>query len=224
MNELDRMRYLQAMGLEAYVSRRQLPGAAPTRRLVLVPAPTAAKESVIPERAAGRPAQRPQLDVAPEAPTPAARPKADRPRAAEPTVRFSLAAVFVSGIAWVESLGDRPLAREQVQLIRGMARAVHGKADSPKVAQFDWPIHNNPQLYQGESAASAGVAAFLLRHVDEQKCRGLVILGEEAASLIDVSSLGGLSQVVTRSTLEMIDQPGTKRQVWTDLQPLVLRA
>jgi hypothetical protein len=105
-----------------------------------------------------------------------------------------------------------------------MARAVHGNTDTPKVAQFDWPIHNNPQLDQGETAARAGVLAFLLRHIEEQKCRGLVILGEETSAYVDVGGLGELSRVSTLSTLQMIEQPASKRQVWSDLQPLVLRA
>ena len=41
MNELRRMAYLDAMGVDAYVSRGQLAGAALTRRLVIVPARTA---------------------------------------------------------------------------------------------------------------------------------------------------------------------------------------
>ena len=224
MNELNRMRYLQAMGVDAYVSRSQLPGALPTRRLALVaqvpqaPAPPAAQPR-------GKPGQIPQLDVVekkpqarqPDAPTQA-------PIAATPAVRVSLAAVFCAGIAWVESLDDRPLAREQVHLIRAMARAVHDGPASPKVAQFDWPIHNNPQLDQGESAAKAALAAFIQRHIDEQKCRALVVLGKDTGALFEGAQLGGITRVVTHSTLQMIEQTAVKRQVWADLQPLVLRA
>lgn len=224
MNELNRMRYLQAMGIDAYVSRQALPGALPTRRLALVRARGDHVEPARPQPSPGQPAEMPNLDVVPEPRQPSARPAVAKPRAVEPTVRFSLAAVFSGGIAWVESLGDKPLAKEQVQLIRGMARALHGKADTPKVAQFDWPIHSNPQLDQGTSAARAAVSAFLLRHVEEQKCRGLVILGEDAGSIIDMTGLARLARVATLSTLQMIEQPASKRQVWEHLQPLVLRA
>ncbi|RLQ21694.1 hypothetical protein DWB85_11820 [Seongchinamella sediminis] len=221
MNEIDRLRYLHAMGVDAYVSRGQLPGAAPSKRLLLVAAPGHQATPAAPEPAA-RPAATPQLDVVKDKPAP--RPAPARAQTLAPTVRFRLAAVFCGGIAWVESLGDRPLAREQVQLIQGMARAVHGSADTPKVAQFDWPIHNNPQLDQGEAAARAGVLAFLQRHIEEQKCRGLVILGEDAAAYVDAGGLGALPRVATLSTLQMLEQPAGKRQVWADLQPLVLRA
>jgi hypothetical protein len=36
MNELRRMAYLNALGVDCYVSRTQLPGAAVTRRLAIV--------------------------------------------------------------------------------------------------------------------------------------------------------------------------------------------
>jgi len=224
MNEIDRLRYLQAMGVDAYVSRGQLAGALPSQRLVLVPVITPEAKQQEPAPSASRPEPMPGLDVGGANPAPAASSRPPRSKIIAPTVRFSLAAVFAGGIGWVESLAGRPLAREQVQLIQGMARAVRGKADTPKVAQFDWPIHNNPQLDQGEAAARAGVLAFLLRHIEEQKCRGLVVLGEDAATYVDADGLGDLSRVCTLSTLQMIEQPAGKRQVWSDLQPLVLRA
>ena len=37
MNEIRRMAYLDAMGIDAYVSRAHLPGAAVTQRLVIIP-------------------------------------------------------------------------------------------------------------------------------------------------------------------------------------------
>ncbi len=47
LREVSRLAYLQAMGVDTYLSRSQLAGAAPTRRLVLVPrAPSPATEVV----------------------------------------------------------------------------------------------------------------------------------------------------------------------------------
>ena len=227
MNELNRMRYLQAIGIDTYVSRSQLPGALPTRRLALVarqaPSISAPQRQEAPAKS--HPGQMPQMDI-PERkrPEPKAEAPSVRPVPTSPAVRFSLAAIFCGGIAWVESLGERPLAKEQVQLIRAMARAVHGSADTPKVAQFDWPVHNNPQLDQGKDAASAALTAFILRHIDEQKCRALVVLGDDATDLFTGAETGGLSRIETCSTVQMIEQPGHKRRVWADLQPLVLRA
>ena len=228
MNEIKRTLYLQAMGIDSYVSRHQLPGAAPIRRLALVhrnPAPTARKapsDLEQPSAQAQQP-QRPSLDLARDKPALKTAAKVvEKPVSA--AVRFSLVAVFSGGIAWVESLDDRPLAKAQVQLIRGMARAVHGEVGNPRVAQLDWPIHNNPQLDQGEEAAKAGVAAFLLRHIEEQKCRALVVMGANSVALVPSAPLGDINRLETLSTVEMLENPGCKKQVWADLQSLVLRA
>lgn len=222
MNEIDRMRYLQAMGVDSYVSRQQLPGAAPTRRLALV------HTAQLPA-ASNEPLAQAQVPEMPQVGRVAARsaPKSQPVAAAKPVspaVRFNLVAVFSGGIAWVESLDGRPLATEQVQLIKGMARAVHGEASNPRVAQFDWPITNNPQLDQGVEAAKAGVSAFLQRHIEEQKCRALVILGANCTALVPTAQLSGINHVATCSTLEMLEKPDSKKQVWADLQSLVLRA
>jgi hypothetical protein len=43
VNEIQRLAYLEAMGIDSYISRQQLPAAAPTRRLRLLPALPAEK-------------------------------------------------------------------------------------------------------------------------------------------------------------------------------------
>ncbi len=125
--------------------------------------------------------------------------------------------IICGDVAWVEAL-DYPLAREQVQLIQAMARAVGAMQAKPKVAQFDWPMHNNPQLDQGEAAARASLAAYLDRHLSEASCRALVSLGETGTKLTPVEVLSAYSCVATRSTREMLESPACKRQVWADLQ------
>lgn len=235
MNELNRMRYLDALGIENYVSRRQLPGAAPTRRLAIVRAEPAAPAVPEPPAAASREraASAPPADLAAvfEGEARVVATPADRERESRPAksggqaqaVRFSLAAIFVGQIAWVETLEDRPLAREQVQLIHAMARAVSPDVGRPEVTQFDWPTHQNHQLDLGPEAALAGVAGFLQRQLEQRKCRGLVLLGEEAVKRVPLAQLGAVNAVVTASTLAMLQEPARKRQVWQDLQALVLR-
>lgn len=231
MNEPRRLTYLQAMGIDSYVSRAQLPGAAATRRLAVVQAVQAESDPAVPVQpdAPGREAllrspradvpvvERPERKSVNEAVAPVDKPQ--RPA----MVRFNLAAVFAGGVAWLESLEGRPLATEQVKLIHAMARAVHGEVAAPKVAQFDWPLHSNHQLNQDIGAARAAVGAFLQRHVDEQHCRAVVILGQQGAEFVDVGQLGGMACVVTLSTAEMLQNPSCKRRVWSDLQALVLR-
>jgi hypothetical protein len=138
-------------------------------------------------------------------------------------VSFNLAAVFVGGVVWLESLDGRPLAREQVKLIHAMARAIKGEVTPPKIAQFDWPMHNSRQLDQGVVAARDALAAFLLRHVEEQQCDTVVALGEAGAGFVDGAKLGSITLATTRSTIEMLEDPSCKRQVWADLQSLASR-
>jgi hypothetical protein len=231
MNEPRRLTYLQALGIDSYVSRVQLPGAAPTRRLAMV-RPARAAEVRAENTVDGVPEQRQlRADIAlPARPagrqddaqtTPLA---ALSPRTRTPTVRANLVAVFAGGVAWLESLQGRPLATEQLKLVQAMARAVHGEAATPKVAQFDWPMHSNHQLDQGIAAARAAAAAFLRRHIDEQKCRAVVLLGQGGAEFVDLAQLGDIACVTTLSTVEMLEAPAAKRRVWSDLQAIVLRA
>ena len=232
MNELNRMRYLDALGTDSYVSRSQLPGAAPTRRLAIVrsdiPAPAARSSArAAPDEAAPvRPSVMPEIpvleDVRDSRSAPVAAESAP-PRAQGEAVRFSLAAIFVGQIAWIETLDSNPLAKEQVQLIHAMARAVSGEVGRPDVTQFDWPTHQNHQLDLGQEAARAGVAGFLQRQIEQRKCRGLVLLGKACEARVPLAKLGAINAVVTESTLAMLREPARKRQVWQDLQPLVLR-
>ena len=232
LNELTRRKYLEAMGISTYVSRGQLPGAAPTRRLVVVRqavpvAPASHLAGSDPDLCASAGSASipaiPRLDGLAEAKLASHAPDRPRPAHTSQATRFSLAAIFVGGVAWVEELPGRPLAREQVKLIQAMARAIGGDPAQPGIAQFDWPMHNNHQLDLGPEAARAGVAGFLQRQIEQRNCRGLVLLGESGATHVPAEQFGDLVVVRTHATQEMLENPPVKRQVWTDLQPLVQR-
>lgn len=224
MNELRRMQYLRAMGVDGYVSRTQLPGAAPTRRLALVmPIGPGVPVAANPEGSA-RPVAKSELPAISNSPK-KARPSSRKPREARPAVpvvRFSLAAFVAGDILWVEELGAAPLAREQSQLVYAMARAVAPDVERPGLAtQFDWPIHNNQQLDQGEEAARAGLAGFLTRLIEEHGCRALVVLGDRCEPRLASGHWPELTRVVTLSTRDMLADPASKRLVWSDLQVLL---
>jgi hypothetical protein len=232
LNELTRRKYLEAMGITTYVSRGQLPGAAPTRRLVVVrqaaplaPAshPAGLEPGSLASARSASTAPIPRLDGLADTKLASHVPARPRPAQASQATRFSLAAIFVGAVAWVEELPGRPLAREQVKLIQAMARAIGGDPAQPGIAQFDWPMHNNHQFDLGPEAARAGVAGFLQRQIEQRNCRGLVLLGESGATHVPVEKFGDLVVVCTHATLEMLENPPVKRQVWTDLQPLVQR-
>ncbi len=247
MNELRRMAYLEALGVDSYVSRTQLPGAALTRRLAIVtaramvepgnasdapgvPVPTAPPQ----RRTAGA---RPGFDSA----TPIERAVAAAPLAREPVQRgaavprFSLTAIIAGDWLWLEELAGMPLTTEQVQLVQSMARALlqyrepgaepvaaaaRAGAVRADVAQFDWPIHTNHQLDLGAEAARASVAGFVGRRLEQHGCRGLVLLGQSCALRLPLEEMNVLT-VITASSAQILSQPALKRTVWRDLQPLV---
>ncbi|MCB1841949.1 MAG: hypothetical protein KDI09_03210 [Halioglobus sp.] len=247
---LQRLAYLQAMGVPGLVSRTQAPGAAPSRRLAVVcprvgsssklgdaaaatgpagiaPAPVA--ES--PVRPSGR--VRPALDLPEWEPDKVRLPPdsaagvaaAGSPRMAG-RCRFSLVAMFAGRWLWLESMDDRPLASDQVALVQGMAYALafpHSGAGNtaPQVATFDWPMHNNRQLDSGLEAARASLSAFLLRRIQQQACAGVVLLGDACERWVDVAQLP-LPVVTVPSSAQMLARPALKPEAWRALQ--VLRA
>lgn len=231
MQELQRLAYLDALGIDSYVSRKQLPGAAVTRRLAV----RGAGRSVAVEKVAGPPTtpavpppqrverirERPGRNTTDRTP---ALPETGRP--GTPVPRFSLVAIVAGEWLWLEELVGMPLTTEQVRLVHAMARALYlerGKAASslaarPEVTQFDWPIHSNHQLDQGEEAARAGVAGFIGRKLEQHGCMGLVLLGQPCAARVPDM---GIHRVTTAGSAEILARPALKAQVWRELLPLV---
>jgi len=227
VNEMRRSVYLQAMGIDAYVSRSQVPGAAETRRLAIV-------------RAAPSPMLRP------EAASPMAMPHIETGRAvpvrtivaAQPAPgnlppRFSLAAITCGGWLWLEELEGASVAPEQLQLVQAMAEALgtaasRGDGDSARggpsratATQFDWPIHSNQQLDQGEDAARASLAAFIRRKLEQPGCNGLVLLGSRCEARVPLAQLDCARLARTAGTAEMLRNPLVKKQAWRDLMSLL---
>jgi hypothetical protein len=251
MNELKRMAYLEALGVDCYVSRGQLPGAAPTRRLAIISGSAGAASMISGSPLAGSVPRAPSgtvpasindlqssldaitsRDKSANTPTPTPTPTREGQPVGASLPRFSLAAIVVGNWLWLEELGGMPLATEQVRLMQSMAQAlclaqgqeaaVVAAATRPDVAQFDWPIHTNRQLDLGEEAARAGVAGFLGRRLEQCGCQGLVVLGEPARLWVLEKELN-LPVMHTSSTVEMLATPALKQAVWQDLQPLITR-
>ena len=237
VNEIQRSVYLRAMGVDSYVSRRQLPGAAETRRLALlraVPAPQAPVAAAPPAdagpmRRPAAPVEIPRLAGGKPAPAPAA--AAVRPAPGEPAPRFSIAAISCGGWLWLEELYS-PLSPQQSQLVQAMAEAllmVYGNDSADPgdrvlaraaVSQFDWPMHSNQQLDQGVQAARAGLAAFIQRKLELADCKGLVLLGRACEERVPLEQLACPRIARTASTADILRDPLLKRQVWRDLRSL----
>ena len=230
MHELSRMAYLDALGIDSYVSRAQLPGAAATQRLAIVTASNRQElvASVIPESLRSRTSlvAEPARSAKVSAEASGASPQS------EPVPRFSLTAIVAGDWLWLEELAG-PLTTDQVRLVQSMAQALllcHASpgvevkpAVEPEVAQFDWPIHTNHQLDLGEEAARASVAGFVDRRLGEHGCHGLVLLGKACGQRVPRQQISVVI-VNTMSSAEILAQPALKRQVWRDLLPLARKA
>ncbi|GAB3288969.1 hypothetical protein [Parahaliea aestuarii] len=224
---IQQQAYLAALGIDCHVSRRDLPGAAPSRRHVIQaavpaapePAPTAA-EALVPADV-GAMLRNPSATPVP--PPAAANEKIEPQRALSPPVaRFTLCAVFAGHWLWLESLPRAVLGRDQVKLIGAMAQAL-GAGGTPQVARFDWPPHNNRQLDLGEAAAQAALHSFLERQLDERGCRALIVLGEGALRHLGAARPAGAECVVAPAgSADMLADPGLKRGVWDAIRPLHL--
>jgi hypothetical protein len=231
------MAYLDALGVDSYVSRTQLPGAAVTRRLAIVSAPriqTDSSESLMkdlqptpPGRDVIPPNLRASFGESPKAMADEVPVSAQPLPRSESVPRFSLTAIVAGDWLWLEELAG-PLMTEQVKLIQSMAQALalyqqsgSGPAKSvrPDVTQFDWPIHTNHQLDLGAAAALASVAGFVERRLEQHGCRGLVLLGQACAKRVPQQEIS-LMTVSTVSSAELLAQPALKPQVWRDLLPL----
>jgi len=140
-------------------------------------------------------------------------------------VRFSLVLFRAGRWLWLEETPDGTLASDQVQLVAAMAAALDntdaGAKVKPVTSQFKWPPHNNAQFDLGDEAARAGLEAFLQRHVDDSGCTGLIILGEAAGRRLGEASFSVPVLARTLGTRDMIMQPNLKKQVWSDIKPLV---
>lgn len=235
--EIDRLRYLQAMGITPLVARRALPGARPSRHLGLkgpastsqldeaAPAPPAPADAVRtpPPSMARESAAALRAELGEAAPAPPSVPTRNRdpaPAAAASAERFRLAALVAGQRLWVEDLGDLALASEQVELITAIAAALlHPEVTGarPVVTQFDWPMHGNLQLDLGAEEAAASLASFLGRQIEEQHCVEVMCLGDAAAGRVAPLRLACATRKLP-STRQLLHEPLAKRELWAMLR------
>lgn len=241
-----RLHYLRGLGVPVYFSHRELPGALPSLRCLRPVAESTVVSGSDAGLAVRAVHTRVAATRAPATPAPAHRHGRHAPHAlgdaieqrrshlpqevsresrrevglvapAE-TFQCSLAAVRLADRLWLEELEGMPLAREQVRLLCNMARAMGWPADQPEVQQFDWPLHNNPQLDQGREAACSALHAFVSRQA-AKGVRAVVVLGEPAAALFGAIAME-LPVLYTHASRRLLAQPLLKREVWRDLRGL----
>ena len=220
--EMARRQALEAMGIDVYVSRYDMPGAAPAvrQRLVQVEAAEdASSETSV--RAAevktANPSQAPRAHSATNTertPTPSQNSGVSPAKSSE-TVTFSMLLASAGPFLWVEQLADGLLRQDQLALINAMARALSADV-SVRQQQFDWPMRGNTALAGDAESAKQALQGLIQRMAREVDAKRVVVMGA-CPFLPDRIAQ---SAVVIPATIAMLQNPALKREAWQALKPL----
>ncbi len=220
--EMARRQALEAMGIDVYVSRYDMPGAAPAVRQRLVPVD--ATEEVSFDRSArvakvntAKPMSAPRAGSATyteRTPTPSQSSGVSAVKSPE-TVSFSMLLASAGPFLWVEQLADGLLRQDQLALINAMARALSSDV-SVRQQQFDWPIRGNTALSGDAESAKQALQGLIQRMAREVNAKRVVVMGA-CPFLPDRIAQ---SAVVIPATIAMLQNPALKRDAWQALKPL----
>jgi hypothetical protein len=209
--EMARRQALKAMGIVSYVSRYDLPGAAPAQRQSLSPPPAPqvtqppdAPRSKAPSTVSS---QRVQSHAAPESSV--VKPAGD-------AVQFSMLIVSAGQFLWLEQLPDGLIRQDQLALINSMACAVSGAGFEMTQQQFDWPLRGNSALGSDAESAKQALQGLIQRMAREVDARRVVAMGD-CQFLPDRIAQSAVS---IPSTMAMLVDATHKQAAWQSLKPL----
>lgn len=230
--EQSRRRLMSLLDISPLVSCYDPPGAAPATRAFAPAAPIEAGSESGNSLAArdgksnspSAAADQPSLSVASSAkaaiPSPAmGNTSAAVLRPESQSVQFSLLMVSAGEWLWIETLPDRLLRQAQVNLIKAMASAISGGDCQANYRQFDWPMTDNPHLAQDLETGRESVAGLLMRMQREVKAKGVILMGDEVSEFCPTPA--NLVQHTMPSTLQILEHPLLKIDVWKTLRPLI---
>ena len=220
--EMARRQALEAMGIDVYVSRYDMPGAAPAVRQKLVQIEAAevvssdiSARAAIANKASSTPALRAGSTINTEpTSTPSQSGGASLVNSTE-TVTFSMLLASAGPFLWVEQLSDGLVRQDQLALINAMARALSPDV-SVRQQQFDWPMRGNAALSGDEESAKQALQGLIQRMAREVDAKRVVVMGA-CPFLPDRIAQ---SAVVIPATMAMLQNPALKREAWQALKPL----
>ncbi len=241
MRSVSQLAYLQALDIPALVSRRDLPGAAPTQRMQL--ARTAPRLSVdstgvlatgVPATgvpATGAPAagapdlaslsaglKRSVADKAPAA-NAAKSPEsvAAAPKAGTPV--FSVAATLAGGWYWLDEIpSGREPGEEYGQLLLAICRALGWSQEPARMERFSYPVAAG--LAGGVGEAREALQGFLNGRLSRLSPAGVILMGDLDQPWFDRGCFEEQRVVQTVSAWQMLRDASLKRQAWSDLKGL----
>lgn len=233
-------KYLDAMGIQTWTPRIELPGAKPSlssesTRDVVEPAAALVSQATRQDAtaAAGKPVEGQGVEKNGLSPTNDGS-KEDNEALDRP--RFRLVSLLYPGHCMVVSDfpvdKERYISSEQHRLLSDMLLTL-GVRDSESATPvfFEWPMQNQ-QLDQGRDGALDAVKAFLSAQIASQKLRFVLIMGDTASRYLlpheaelaspqgKLWSLSDYAALITDSIDTMLEQPLRKREVWRHLQSL----
>lgn len=220
--EMVRRQTLEAMGIDVYVSRCDMPGAAPSvrQRFTPIEAPSAASPSISTSShdVGGRKAassSRAGSAIKDEGATPTPRSASPQSEKAAEKVKFSMLLVSAGPFLWVEQLADGLIRQDQLALINAMARALRPEV-SVRQQQFDWPMRGGTALSGDAESAKQALQGLIQRMAREVDAKRVVVMG----SCPFLPDRIAQSAVVIPSTIAMLQNAGLKREAWQALKPL----
>lgn len=221
-DEMARRQALEAMGIDVYVSRYDMPGAAPSVRQRVSPIgssptmPTASSVSVQQGMdASSAPAPRESSATASKRASGTASGVSMSSARTSETVTFSMLLASAGPFLWVEQLSDGLVRQDQLALINAMARALSSDV-SVRQQQFDWPMRGNSTLSGDAESAKQALHGLIQRMAREVDAKRVVVMGA-CPYLPDRIAQ---SAVVIPSTIAMLQNAGLKREAWQALKPL----
>lgn len=239
--EATRLAYLEAMGVESFFPRIELPGAPPAALCQTLPEPAAAEQlsPAVGVPLAGQPEaqgapvtglDREALlkelkprEVAPSAP--AAKPTA-APESSAEKIQFTLRFYQVAGLAMI--VDSSPMATPESAILRFSANLL--LALSRQVADwegsikenlhqhlFRWPLVGNAQVATDAAAAREAVSAAVVGNCERAAISRILLLGETAARFAAIDQ-PNCRVVSGESVAHYLQNPLAKRGLWQSLQ------
>jgi len=216
--EMARRQALEAMGIDVYVSRYDMPGAAPAVRQRLVqkePAEVTTSDSPARAAIANAASTSPATRVSSVTTAERTSTRGVSPAKSTETVTFSMLLASAGPFLWLEQLADGLLRQDQLALINAMARALSADV-SVRQQQFDWPMRGNTALSGDAESAKQALQGLIQRMAREVDAKRVVVMGA-CPFLPDRIAQ---SAVVIPATMAMLQNPVLKREAWQALKPL----
>ena len=205
MNELQRQAYLEAMGVDCYMPRLQLPAApqallcempvqeGPVIASVEVASVAAVSPAVAPTKTAvnnGAAAMQALFDEEPKEKTArvtaalsSQQSTAKVPPQGNP--HFSLSIIRGENILLIdEGLAGDINPADYLQLLHNLLFALGAGKQQLSIDAFVWPMRKNSQVDQSENAARETLAAFLAKQVQQLSTRYIILMGDTAVKYL----------------------------------------